>query len=213
MTGTHMPEKCHDPQKTAALHSRHFTSALGALGAVRLPAPMTCRRSPPALSPMSLCSETFVSGLEPDRIVCGDHRRDARRRPHHMARWTTRSTARAKDVTVTLLGVGKSHAVYRGEGFGCYLDSRHRRRRYLAAADGRQGSTIAARNRGRIDRRARKARSCDRARPRLCRAGQPAASPHQGGRGGERRPCHRRALRRTALASTRRCSASPPPNP
>src|SRR6185295_11397042 len=27
-----------------------------------------------------------------------------------------------KDVTVTLFGLGKSHAVYRGEGLGCYLD-------------------------------------------------------------------------------------------
>ena len=27
-----------------------------------------------------------------------------------------------KDVTVTLFGLGRSHAVYRGEGLGCYLD-------------------------------------------------------------------------------------------
>jgi CubicO group peptidase (beta-lactamase class C family) len=27
-----------------------------------------------------------------------------------------------KDVTVTLFGIGRSHAVYRGEGLGCYLD-------------------------------------------------------------------------------------------
>jgi CubicO group peptidase (beta-lactamase class C family) len=68
-----------------------------------------------------VCTETFVSGLDPARIFAEtmsvmpgtgliswalDYKVDRVR----------------KDVTVTLLGLGKSHAVYRGEGLGCYLD-------------------------------------------------------------------------------------------
>ncbi|MBI5323309.1 serine hydrolase [Bradyrhizobium sp.] len=68
-----------------------------------------------------ICTETFVSGLDPERVFAEttsampgvglitwalDYRVDRARR----------------DVTVTLFGIGKSHAVYRGEGLGCYLD-------------------------------------------------------------------------------------------
>ena len=68
-----------------------------------------------------ICTETFVSGLAPARVFAEtmsvmpgtgliswalDYRVDRAR----------------KDVTVTLLGLGRSHAVYRGEGLGCYLD-------------------------------------------------------------------------------------------
>jgi CubicO group peptidase (beta-lactamase class C family) len=68
-----------------------------------------------------LCTETFVSGLDPARVFAEttsampgagliswglDYRVDRARR----------------DVTVTLFGLGRSHAVYRGEGVGCYLD-------------------------------------------------------------------------------------------
>jgi CubicO group peptidase (beta-lactamase class C family) len=67
-----------------------------------------------------LCSETFVSGQNPDRIFSDtieampgagliswalDYQIDRTR----------------KDVAVTLFGFGRSHAVYR-EGLGCYLD-------------------------------------------------------------------------------------------
>ena len=67
-----------------------------------------------------LCSETFVSGQDPDRIFSDttgampgtgliawalDYKVDRTRR----------------DVTVTLLGLGRSHAIYR-DGLGCYLD-------------------------------------------------------------------------------------------
>jgi CubicO group peptidase (beta-lactamase class C family) len=67
-----------------------------------------------------LCSETFVSGQDPDRIFSDttgampgtgliawalDYKVDRSRR----------------DVIVTLLGLGRSHAVYR-DGLGCYLD-------------------------------------------------------------------------------------------
>lgn len=68
-----------------------------------------------------LCTEAFVSGLDPARVFAEtisampgagliawglDYRVDRARR----------------DVTVTLFGLGRSHAVYRGEGLGCYLD-------------------------------------------------------------------------------------------
>lgn len=68
-----------------------------------------------------LCTETFVSGLDPARVFAEttsampgtgligwalDYRVDRARR----------------DVTVTLFGLGQSHAVYRGEGLGCTLD-------------------------------------------------------------------------------------------
>jgi CubicO group peptidase (beta-lactamase class C family) len=68
-----------------------------------------------------LCTETFVSGLDPARVFAEttsampgvglitwalDYRVDRARR----------------DVTVTLFGLGQSHAIYRGEGLGCYLD-------------------------------------------------------------------------------------------
>jgi hypothetical protein len=67
-----------------------------------------------------LCSETFVSGLDPERSLSEttaampgaglltramDYRVDRTR----------------KEVTVTLLGFGRSHAVYR-EGLGCHLE-------------------------------------------------------------------------------------------
>lgn len=68
-----------------------------------------------------VCTETFVSGLEPARVFAEtvsampgtgliswafDYRVDRAR----------------QDVTVTLFGLGRSHAVYRGVGIGCYLD-------------------------------------------------------------------------------------------
>ena len=67
-----------------------------------------------------ICSETFVTGADPDRIFAEttaampgvgriawalDYKVDRTRR----------------DVVVTLFGLGRSHAVYR-EGVGCYLD-------------------------------------------------------------------------------------------
>jgi len=67
-----------------------------------------------------LCSETFVSGLDPAK----DFAETIASMPgaglfswaldHHVDRVH-------KDVTVTLLGLGRSHAVYRGE-LGCFLD-------------------------------------------------------------------------------------------
>jgi CubicO group peptidase (beta-lactamase class C family) len=67
-----------------------------------------------------LCSETFVSGQPPEKILADT--------THAMPgagliSWALKATVdRARrDVTVSLLGLGKSHAVYR-EGMGCYLD-------------------------------------------------------------------------------------------
>ena len=68
-----------------------------------------------------LCSETFVSGLEPDRIFAET---TVAMPGVSLITWAMdyKVDRTRKDVTVTLFGLGKSHAVYRGEGLGCYLD-------------------------------------------------------------------------------------------
>src|SRR5215213_11169654 len=66
-----------------------------------------------------LCSETFVSGQQPDRIF----RETTAAMPGvSLITWAMNyQVDRArKEITVTLLGFGRSHAVYR-EGLGCYL--------------------------------------------------------------------------------------------
>ena len=67
-----------------------------------------------------VCSETFVSGQDPDRIVADT---TAAMPGARLITWAmdTRVDRAARDVTVTLFGLGKSHAVYR-EGLGCALD-------------------------------------------------------------------------------------------
>ena len=67
-----------------------------------------------------LCSETFVSGQDPDRIF--SETTDAMPGAG-LIKWALgyKVDRTRKDVTVTLLGLGRSHAVYR-DGFGCYLD-------------------------------------------------------------------------------------------
>ncbi len=67
-----------------------------------------------------LCSETFVSGQQPDRIISET---TAAMPGVSLITWALdyKVDRVRKDVTVTLLGFGRSHAVYR-EGFGCYLD-------------------------------------------------------------------------------------------
>src|SRR5215475_15122564 len=67
-----------------------------------------------------LCSETFVSGLDPEE----DFAETAAAMPGAgLISWALdyRIDRARKDVTVSLLGLGRSHAVYRGER-GCYLD-------------------------------------------------------------------------------------------
>ena len=67
-----------------------------------------------------LCSETFVSGLSPQRNLA--ETTDAMPGVGLLTWAMDFQVDRArKDVTVTLLGIGRSHAVYR-EGLGCTLD-------------------------------------------------------------------------------------------
>jgi CubicO group peptidase (beta-lactamase class C family) len=67
-----------------------------------------------------LCSETFVTGLEPKRIFA----ETTEAMPGTgLITWAmhTEVDRNNKDVSVTLFGLGRSHAVYR-EGLGCTLD-------------------------------------------------------------------------------------------
>ncbi|MFO1111583.1 MAG: serine hydrolase [Bradyrhizobium sp.] len=68
-----------------------------------------------------LCSETFVSGLDPARVFTET---TSAMPGAGLISWALdyRVDHTRKDVTVTLFGLGKSHAIYRGEGLGCYLD-------------------------------------------------------------------------------------------
>lgn len=68
-----------------------------------------------------VCTETFVSGLDPERIIAETM---SAMPGSGLIAWAlhTRVDRVRKDVTVTLFGLGESHAVYRGEGLGCYLD-------------------------------------------------------------------------------------------
>jgi CubicO group peptidase (beta-lactamase class C family) len=67
-----------------------------------------------------VCSETFVSGQDPERIFADT---TAAMPGAHLITWAMDYNVDrvAKDVTVTLFGLGASHAVYRG-ALGCYLD-------------------------------------------------------------------------------------------
>jgi CubicO group peptidase (beta-lactamase class C family) len=67
-----------------------------------------------------VCSETFVSGLQPEKTL--SETTDAMPGVN-LIRWAMdyRVDRARRDVTVTLFGLSKSHAVYR-EGLGCYLD-------------------------------------------------------------------------------------------
>jgi CubicO group peptidase (beta-lactamase class C family) len=68
-----------------------------------------------------VCTETFVSGLDPARVFAET---TSAMPGAGLISWALdyRVDRARKDVTVTLLGLGRSHAVYRGEGLGCYLD-------------------------------------------------------------------------------------------
>jgi len=67
-----------------------------------------------------LCSETFVSGVDPARVFAETM---AAMPGAGLISWALDyKVDRVRgDVVVTLLGLGRSHAVYR-EGLGCYLD-------------------------------------------------------------------------------------------
>ncbi|MBN8989314.1 MAG: serine hydrolase [Rhizobiales bacterium] len=67
-----------------------------------------------------LCSETFVSGQQPDRIF---RETTAAMPGASLIAWAMdyHVDRSRKETTVTLLGLSRSHAVYR-EGLGCHLD-------------------------------------------------------------------------------------------
>jgi len=67
-----------------------------------------------------LCSETFVSGLDPQKSL---PETTAAMPGAGLLTWAMdiRVDRSRKDVTVTLLGFGRSHSVYR-DGLGCHLD-------------------------------------------------------------------------------------------
>jgi CubicO group peptidase (beta-lactamase class C family) len=67
----------------------------------------------------TLCSQTFVSGLDPDQVFAES---TAAMPGTGLITWAMdyKIDRARKDVTVTLLGGGQSHAVFR-EGLGCYL--------------------------------------------------------------------------------------------
>jgi CubicO group peptidase (beta-lactamase class C family) len=67
-----------------------------------------------------VCSETFVSGLDPQAVFSET---TAAMPGAGLISWALnyRVDRTRKDVTVTLFGLGRAHAVYR-EGMGCYLD-------------------------------------------------------------------------------------------
>jgi hypothetical protein len=68
-----------------------------------------------------VCTDTFVSGLDPARVLTETI---SAMPGTGLISWALdyRVDRARKDVTVTLFGLGRSHAVYRGEGLGCYLD-------------------------------------------------------------------------------------------
>src|SRR6185369_4754149 len=68
-----------------------------------------------------VCTETFVSGLDPARVFTET---TAVMPGVGLITWALdyQVDRARKDVTVTLFGLGRSRAVWRGEGLGCYLD-------------------------------------------------------------------------------------------
>src|SRR5215470_16234575 len=67
-----------------------------------------------------LCSETFVSGLDPEKTFAET---TAAMPGVYLIRWALdyKVDRTRKDVTVTLAGFGRSHAIYR-DRLGCVLD-------------------------------------------------------------------------------------------
>jgi CubicO group peptidase (beta-lactamase class C family) len=68
-----------------------------------------------------VCTETFVSGLDPARVFAETM---SAMPGTGLIAWALdyRVDRARKEVAVTLFGLGRSHAVYRGECLGCYLD-------------------------------------------------------------------------------------------
>ena len=159
-----------------------------------------------------LCSETFVSGQPPAADVRRNHGGDARRRADHLGASSYQVDRARKDVTVTLFGLGKSHAVYRARDLAAISITamrspisrcrrRDAKRRSCCCLTSPVPSMVAPAN----------AATGRGARSRLCRAGQAAAAPHRAmvvvkdGRVVAERYAE-------GTASIRRCSASPRPS-
>lgn len=98
-------------------------NSIGPIGCRSLLSNSRCARPPKVATGFIanvLCSETFVSGLEPDKDVTETI--VAMPGAALISRAMEYQVDRVhKDVTVSLLGLGRSHAVYRGE-LGCFLD-------------------------------------------------------------------------------------------
>ena len=158
-----------------------------------------------------LCSETFVSGADPDRIFSET---TAAMPGVGLIGWALdyKVDRARRDVTVTLFGLGRSHAVYR-EGLGCYLDHGGAVADIaLPAAEGKPappllpeiaGSSVVAPQSPQL------AAALDRA---FAEPDAAAVPPHQGDRGGARMAASSPSAMPMAMASTRRSSASPRPN-
>ncbi len=167
------------------------TTALSALAPARAPA--TCQRSRPALSPTCSAPRPSFPASSPTGFFPTP---SAAMPGVGLITWALDYSVdrTRKDVTVTLLGLGKSHAVFRGEGLGCYLDHGGAVADIALPAMEAKPCAVAAGYCGPIGGRAAEPQLARRARPCLCRAGQAAAPSHQGDCGGEGRPCYRRAL-------------------
>ncbi|HLZ04161.1 MAG TPA: serine hydrolase [Bradyrhizobium sp.] len=95
------------------------TTALGALAAAAVRAHDVPKVATGFVANV-LCSETFVSGLDPEKNFVETM---AAMPGVGLITWAMdyRIDRARKDVRVSLLGLGRSHAVYRG-ALGCYLD-------------------------------------------------------------------------------------------
>jgi CubicO group peptidase (beta-lactamase class C family) len=116
MAGTKQPEQAMTKRRLLLILAT--TTALGALA-------LTAARAHDVPTVATgfvaniLCSETFVSGLDPKRVFAET---TAAMPGAGLITWVMdyKVDRTARDVTVTLFGFGRSHAVYR-DGFGCYL--------------------------------------------------------------------------------------------
>jgi CubicO group peptidase (beta-lactamase class C family) len=118
MTGTPTPEKAMTRKKLIFVLAA--TTALGALALSTARAHDVPKVATGFVANV-VCTETFVSGFAPEKIFAET---TAAMPGAGLITWAMdyKVDRARKDVTVTLFGLGKSHAVYRGEGLGCYLD-------------------------------------------------------------------------------------------
>jgi CubicO group peptidase (beta-lactamase class C family) len=118
MTGTPTPEKAMTRKKL--IFVLVTTTALGALALTAARAHDVPKVATGFVANV-VCTEIFVSGFTPEKIFADT---TAAMPGAGLITWAMdyKVDRTRKDVTVTLFGLGKSHAVYRGEGLGCYLD-------------------------------------------------------------------------------------------